>query len=119
LLNSLRGHYLAIAGILALIILSAALAAQIYLSRTENQSHRNIEVRNEVIELSRQIRNTIWQAENVQKTFILSPLQKYQHAFNSYLEFALHDTSVLEKTFWIHSAGLKTNIKKLHTNIRT
>ncbi len=116
--NSLRGHYLLIAGVLTLVILSAALVAQVYLSRTETQSHLTIKIRNEAIEYSRQIRNAIWQAENVQKAFLLTPLQKYQHTVNSHFESALRNTSTLKKTAWIHSAGLENEIKQLYTHIK-
>ncbi|VAX06398.1 diguanylate cyclase/phosphodiesterase (GGDEF & EAL domains) with PAS/PAC sensor(s) [hydrothermal vent metagenome] len=118
-LHSLRGHYLAIAGILAIVILSAAFTAQIYLSRAEAQSRINIKVRNEVIEYSRQIRNAIWQAENMQKAFLLSPLQKYQHAFNTHLESALRNTLALKKISWVQHVGLESDIRQLHSNIST
>ncbi len=118
-LHSLRGHYLAIAGILAIVILSAAFTAQIYLSRAEAQNRINIKIRNEVIEYSRQIRNAIWQAENMQKAFLLSPLQKYQHAFNTHLESALRNTLALKKIFWVQHVGLESDIRQLHSNIST
>ncbi len=118
-LNSLRGRYLATAGILVLVILSSAWTAQFYLSRTEGQSRINLKDRNEVTEYSRQVRNAIWQAADAQKAFLLTPSQKYQQAFNAFIDSALHSTSALEKTAWVHSTKLENGIRQLHTDIKT
>jgi len=116
-LNSLHGRYLATAGILSLVILSSAGTAQFYLSRTEAQSHINIKIRNEVIGYSHQIRNAIWQAEDLQNAFLLAPQQKYQQTLNSYFNTAQESASALEKISWIHNMELEKDIKQLHTNI--
>jgi len=112
-LNSLRGRYLATAGVLVLVILCSAWAAQFYLSRTEVRSRINLKERNEVTEYSRQIHNAIWQAADAQKAFLLTPSQKYQQAFNAFIDSALHSTSALEKTAWVHSTKLENGIRRL------
>ncbi len=116
-MNSLRGRYLATAGMLTLVILGSAGTAQFYLSRTEAKSHVNIKIRNEVIEYSRKIHNAIRQAEDTQSIFLLTPLQKYQHTLNRYFDTALRNTSMLEKISWIHRVELKKEIKQLYTDI--
>ncbi|VAW82104.1 diguanylate cyclase/phosphodiesterase (GGDEF & EAL domains) with PAS/PAC sensor(s) [hydrothermal vent metagenome] len=116
-LNSLRGRYLAIVGVLAFVILSSAWTAQFYLSRTETQSRVNINIRNEVIEYSRRIRNAIWQAENAQKDFLLTPLQTYQYTYNKNFESALRNTSALKEITWIRNTGLENDIEELYANI--
>lgn len=118
-LNSLRGRYLTTAGILTLIILSSAGTAQFYLSRTEAKSHVNIKIRNEVIAYSQQIHNAIRRAEDTQSIFLLTPSKKYQHTLNKYFDTALHNTSRLKKTSWIHGVELEKEIKQLHTDIST
>ena len=112
-LNSLRGRYLTTAGVLVLVVLCGAGTAQLYLFQAETQSRINIRARNEAIEYSYQIHNAIRQAEDVQNAFLLNPLRKYRHTLNGYIDFALHYTSELEKISWIHSTGLKQEIKQL------
>ena len=119
LFTSLRGYYLVIACILALVILGGAFSAQVYLSRAETRSRNNIEIRNEVIEYSQKIRNAIWLAEDVQQTFLLTPLPKYQLTLNAYFESALRNSSILKKAPWILTAGMKNDISQLHDNIKT
>ncbi|VAX14117.1 hypothetical protein MNBD_GAMMA24-2385, partial [hydrothermal vent metagenome] len=116
-LNSLRGRYLTTAGILTLVVLCAAGTAQIYLFHAETQSRINIRARNEAIEYNYQIHNILRQAENVQNTFLLTPLHKYRHTLNEYFDIALRNTSELKKTSWIHSTGQEQEIKHLHTDI--
>jgi len=117
-LNSLRGRYLAVVGVLTVVILGSSWMAQVYLFRTEAQSRINIKDRNEVIEYSRQIRDAFWQTEDSLKAFALAPLKKHQDTFNSSIESALQNTAALEKTTWIHSESLENDIRNLHTDIR-
>jgi len=117
-LNSLRGRYLVTAGILTLLVLGGAASAQLYLFYAETQSRINIKARNEAIEYSYQIHNILRRAEDVQNTFLLSPLRKYRHTLNDYFNIALRNTSELRKLSWVQSTGLEQEIQPLHTAIR-
>ena len=115
--HSLQGQYLAIAGVLTLLVLCGAIAAQIYLTHTETRNRANLETRNEVAEFSRRIRNAIWLAEDVQKVFLLTPLKKYRHTFDGHIESALRDIGGLQKAAWIRNAGLEADIQHLYRDV--
>lgn len=100
--NSLRSRYAAVAMVLVLLVLAGAFVAHENVTGARNQTSANIESRNQVLQLTRYIRDSVWQARQSLESFLLDPsLARHGNRVHEYIGQALTYTEALARQGWI------------------
>lgn len=86
LFGSLRSRYLIIAALFALLVVGSATIIHFYVAHTSRISANNIEARNQTLQLSRQIKDSLWKAEDALHNYMLAPVPSYQEIWHKELE---------------------------------
>ena len=86
LFGSLRSRYLIIAALFALLVVGSTTIVHLYVAHTSRISANNIEGRNQTLQLSRQIKDSLWKAENALHSYMLAPIPSYQEIWHKEME---------------------------------
>lgn len=100
-INSLRARYLAVAVVLAVIVLTSAVMANFYVDHAGHSSMVDMEGRNDVLHISRLIRNSVWDAEFALQAHGLSPTPELAVDVGLKIEMAIYQASYLINMPWI------------------
>ena len=99
--QSLRQRYLSVAVFLGCIVVASAVLTERYVSTTSRNSAENIETRNQIQQLSRNARNSVWGAEYALQSYVLSPAPWYRETVATNLHSALTDVDKLRELPWV------------------
>jgi len=115
--NSLKGRYLLVSIILAVLSITGAWVAYLNVSSTNQASIRHIEAHDQVDKHINQIRDAIWKTEESFKAYMFSPSDQQKKLMISHQSLALHTTQELTKVGWIKEIGQFEESKALAKNI--
>jgi diguanylate cyclase (GGDEF)-like protein len=114
LLNSLRGRYALVTLVLSISLLTGSLLAQYNLTQSRDAVTGNIANRNQLLQHSRHIRTTIWEARESLALFLLMPNeQQYPEYVHLTIEQAIKFTEKLKKHPWIKEKNKTPLINQL------
>lgn len=100
--NSLRNRYAAVALGLIVLVLAGAFVAHENVTGARTQTSANIETRNQVLQLTRYIRDSVWQSRQSLESFLLDPSQpRHGNRARDYIDQALTYTTTLRRHHWI------------------
>lgn len=117
--NSLRSRYAAVAMGLILLVLVGAFVAHENVSGARNHTSANIESRNQVLQLTRYIRDSVWQARQSLENFLLEPsLSRYGNRVHEYVGQALTYTAALARHPWIGEHHQVDRLEGLSESLR-
>ncbi|MBU1190568.1 MAG: EAL domain-containing protein [Gammaproteobacteria bacterium] len=116
--QSLRQHYLGVAVFLVCVVVASAVLTERYVSTTSRNSADNIETRNQIQQLSRNVRNSVWGAEYALQSYVLSPAPGYRATVLANLQSAQADTAHLRDLHWVKNNRLQGITTQIIDNLR-
>ena len=118
-LNSLRTRYFLVTILLTGIVISSAFFANIYVDNAGNLSTANLESRNEVLHISRLIRNSVWEAEAGLQGHALRPSPKRAKIVIDKIDTAIYQAKYLRAIPWVSKDNLHLVVESLITNFES
>ena len=117
--NSLRSRYAAVAMGLILLVLAGAFVAHDNVTGARNQTSVNIESRNHVLQLTRYIRDSVWQARQSLENFLLEPsLSRHGSRVHESIGQALTYSAALARHDWIGEHRQRQRLEDLSESLR-
>lgn len=116
--HSLRQRYLGVAVFLGFVVVVSAVLTERYVSATSRISAENIEARNQIQQLSRTVRNSVWGAEYALQSYVLTPAPWYRESVASNLHNALTDITKLHNMVWAERNQLQNVTSGIIDNLR-
>ncbi len=114
LLNSLRGRYAVVAGLVAIVVLMSAYLGYIQLQKARELTTQNIAARNQLLERSRMVRDAVWTTRESLATFLLDPgSQAERERIQQALLDARQQADQLFDHPWVRQRGYQKNINIL------
>lgn len=111
--QSLRQRYLGVAVFLGCVVVASAVLTERYVSSASRTSANNIEARNQIQQLSRNVRNAVWGAEYALQSYVLSPTTWYRESVTDSLLIARTNVANIHELPWIK----KNQLQDVATNI--
>jgi diguanylate cyclase (GGDEF)-like protein len=117
-LDSLQGRYAVVAGLVAVVLLSAAYFSYLGLLDARRETTENIETRNQLLERSRLIRDAVWMTRESLAIFLIDPNAREQRqAISNSLRDARIQTEQLASHPWIIQRHHQPSINMLHSTL--
>jgi diguanylate cyclase (GGDEF)-like protein len=116
--QSLRQRYLGVAVFLGCVVVASAVLTERYVSTTSRNSADNIETRNQIQQLSRNARNSVWGAEYALQSYVLSPAPEYRETVTTNLHSARTDVASLGELPWTKSNQLQDLTAQIINNLQ-
>ena len=112
-LNSLRARYLTVSIILAATVITSAFLADRFVDNVGSQSTTNMEGRNQLLHISRLIRNSVWEAEFALQAHALTPTPDLVLEVRLKIDKAIYQANYLKSIPWIHRDRRNESIDSL------
>lgn len=114
LINSLRGRYALVTLLLSVSLLTGSIVGQSNLTKNRDIITSNIATRNQLLQRSRHIRTTVWEARESLSLYLLMPNQQhYPDYVHLAVEQAIEHTEQLKRHTWIKQQKKEKSIEKL------
>lgn len=115
--SSLRGRYLIAAAILTLVVLATTWVVHFLVNSAQQASARDIEARNESLQYSRLIKNSVWEANAALQSYLLSPRSNARHTVHTNLQAAIKQIEQLLKSEWMKQSGQESSMQALLSDL--
>jgi diguanylate cyclase (GGDEF)-like protein len=120
ILNSLRGRYALVTFILSVSLLTGSVVVQSNLISNRDIISSNIANRKQLLQRSRYIRTTIWEARESLALYLLMPSkQQYPEHVHLSIEQAIEHTEQLKQHEWIRKENKLESIEQLRLSLAT
>jgi len=117
--NSLRARYAAVSLILMLLVLAGAFVAHESVRGVRSSTSSNIETRNQVLHISRQIRDSVWHVRHSLEAFLLDPDDPGHRAqMHAAIELGISRIDRLLDSSWIADYGQTETLRELRGSLR-
>ena len=118
--NSLRGRYALVTLFLSVSLLAGSFFGQSNLTKNRDIISSNIATRNQLLQSSRHIRTTVWEARESLSLYLLMPEQQhYPDHVHLAIEQAIEHTEQLKQHAWIKNKNKTDAIDQLRTALVT
>ncbi len=116
---SLQQRYIVITGVLTTLILAFAWLAQSYVVEQGQEHLRNIEQRNHMAELVRQLRGSVVEMEENLSAYMWDPADPLRAAVHQSVDQATQYFNELKKDGWLETLGYARKFDTLGTSIQS
>lgn len=116
--QSLRQRYLGVAVFLGCVVVASAVLTERHISSASRTSANNIEARNQIQQLSRNVRNAVWGAEYALQSYVLSPATWYRETVTDSLLLARKNVDNLHELPWIKKNQLQDVATDILNNLQ-
>jgi len=114
-INSLRGRYAVVAGLVAIALLISALLGHQQLEAARQETSNSIAARNQLLERSRLIRDAVWMTRESLAAFLLDPdLTEQRDGIQRFLNDAHQHVELLYNHGWVKDHHYQANIQRLN-----
>lgn len=115
--SSLRGRYLIAAAILTLVVLVTTWVVHFLVNNAQQSSATDIEARNQSLQYSRLIKNSVWEANAALQSYLLSPESVARHTVHTNLQAAIKQIEQLLKSEWMKQSGQESSMQALLSDL--
>ncbi len=115
--SSLRGRYLIAAAILSLVVLITTWGVHFLVNNAQRSSATDIEARNQSLQYSRLIKNSVWEANAALQSYLLSPRSQARHTVHTNLQAAIKQIEQLLKSEWMKQSGQKSSMQAMLSDL--
>lgn len=120
IINSLRGRYALVTLLLSVSLLTGSIVGQSNLTTNRDIIATNIATRNQLLQRSRHIRTTVWEARESLALYLLMPNeQQYPDYVHLAIGQAVSHTEHLQQHPWIKEKNKEDAIEQLRTSLLT
>ncbi len=117
-INSLRGRYLVIAALFTALVIASASYVHLYVVQIERTSVGNIASRNKAQQYSREIKDSLWRAEDSLHAYVLTPSPAYQEAWQKEIKAATQYVQGLSELPFAVQQGWPKELEKLRADLQ-
>ena len=117
--NTLRGRFLYMAGLLLALLVVAAWVVNQRVAEVSGDNAANLSDRHDAYALTRDLSGGIWEAEQTLQNYMLSPSVETRGKFDSQMAHLANDTEKLMHTVWVRrTSGTREKTEALLHDLR-
>lgn len=116
--NSLRGRYLVMAALFAVLVIASASYVHLYVAQIGRASIGNIGSRNEAQQYSREIKDSLRRAEVALHAYVLTPFPAYQEAWQKEINTTAQYVRELSELPFVVQQGWSKEFEKLTADLQ-
>ena len=118
-INTLRGRFLYMAGLLLMLLVVVAWVVNQRVSEVSGDNAANLSDRHHVYQLTRDLSNGMWEAEQALQNYMLTPAPQTRSRFDAHLARLAEDTEKLMQAAWVRrTTGTREKTESLLNDLR-